>query len=231
MDILNFVKSELKSLNLLEKVFYPLIIIFISIVSILKHDSVVALIGAICGITYTIFAGKGKVYCYFFGIISTICYAYFAYMYAFWGQLTLNLIYYLPMAVLGIIFWKKNLKKDKLEIKKCRLSLKQRVFYLFLALVSTFVCVGFLKYFGDSSAWLDSLSTIFSVFGMVLTVKRCVEQWYVWFFVNICSLFMWSSAWLLGENCLAIVLKWLVYTLLAIYFLKKWNKELAENLA
>lgn len=229
MDILNFVKCELKSLNLLERAFYPLIIFFICAVSIFKHDNIIALIGPVCGITYTIFAGKGKIYCYIFGIVSTICYSYFAYMYAFWGQLALNLGYYLPMAFIGIFLWKRNLKKDKLEIKKTRLNIKQRFFYFFVTFMISLLVIIFLQYLKDGASLLDGITTVFSCLGMFLTVKRCVEQWYVWFFVNVCSMFMWVGAYIEGVNCMAIVLKWLIYAVLAIYFLKNWNKELSEN--
>ena len=48
--------------------------------------------------------------------------------------------------------------------------------------------------------YIDSFTTIFSIFGQILTVKRCVEQWYVWFFVNLISLIMWIYAYINGST-------------------------------
>ena len=60
----------------------------------------------------------------------------------------------------------------------------------------------------------------------MLTVKRCIEQWYVWFFVNLLSLIMWIFAYLNASNCFATIIMWAVYLVLSIYFLQVWKKEI-----
>lgn len=229
MNLVRFLKGEFVGWSRLEAVLFPLVIVFITIISLLKNDNMVALISAICGITYTIFAGKGRISCYFFGIIATLGYSYLAYKSSFWGNLSLNLFYYLPLSVVGIFLWKKHLKKDIQEIKKTKLSNKEKVIYFCITLFFSFCLWFILIAFKDNSPYLDSFTTVFSVLGMILTVKRCVEQWYVWFIVNIFSAFMWLQAYLNGINCVAIIIKWLLYAILAIYFLQKWQKELKLN--
>ncbi len=229
MKLLNFLKGEFANWSKLETIFFPIVILFITIISILKSNNIIALICAICGITYTIFAGKGKISCYFYGIIATLCYSYLAYKNAFWGNLVLNLFYYFPLSIIGVFLWKKHIKKDKQEIQKTKLSNHKRIFYLTLTLLITVVMAQIFVAFNDSSAYLDSFTTVFSGLGMFLTVKRCLEQWYIWFFVNLFSAYMWFQAYLNGGDCMAVVLKWLVYAFLAIYFLHKWNNELKTN--
>ena len=47
--------------------------------AILVKDSIISLISAFCGITYTIWAGKGNPICYIFGVIGSGFYAYLSY--------------------------------------------------------------------------------------------------------------------------------------------------------
>jgi len=225
MKVLDSLKNNLRDWTRLELVFFPLSILFIICVSLFKNDSIIALLASVCGVTYTIFAGKGRILCYIFGIIATLCYSYCAYKSAFWGNFALNIFYYLPASFIGVFLWKKHLKKDKNEIIKTKLSPKSRILLFSLTLIFTIFMFFYLQKIKDSSPFFDSFTTIFSILGMFLTVKRCIEQWYVWFFVNILSAIMWFSAYLNGIDCLSIVFKWLIYAVLAVYFYFKWEKE------
>ena len=73
MGIREFIKKELSGWGQLERILFPLIILLIILISIYMRDDIVALISAICGISYSIFAGKGKISCYFFGLCGTLC--------------------------------------------------------------------------------------------------------------------------------------------------------------
>ena len=73
LSLKEFIRYELKGWKRVEIIGLLLVFFIISFVSFLNQDSLIAFIYAICGILYTIIAGKGKVSCYFFGIISSIC--------------------------------------------------------------------------------------------------------------------------------------------------------------
>ena len=47
-----------------ESFLFILIYIFLFTLAFIRHDSIIALISAFCGITYTILAGKGVPICY-----------------------------------------------------------------------------------------------------------------------------------------------------------------------
>lgn len=67
MSVLKFIRRELKGWGKVERVVFPLGILAIIILSFIMNDSKVALISAVCGVSYSIFAGKGKISCYFLG--------------------------------------------------------------------------------------------------------------------------------------------------------------------
>lgn len=228
MNILDFFKTELKGWGKYERVLFPLGILVIILLSVLINDSKIALLSAICGISYTIIAGKGKLSCYFFGIISTLCYSYISFKNNLFGNFALNLLYYLPMQFIGIYNWKKHLNKKTNEIVKTNLGLKPFLSYLVWALGLSVVVALCLKISGDSSPFADSIATVFSILGLYLTVKRCIEQWCVWTIVNGFSMLMWIKAYLEGSHCFTTILMWFVYFILGIYFWQAWYKESAS---
>ena len=229
MKIKKLIKEEFSNFKKTEIIAFTIIITIIIVVSVLLKDNKIALISAVCGITYTILAGKGRVSCYLAGITGTVCYSYLAYVNGFFGQLVLNSCYYLPMEIIGIFKWSKHLKKDSREIIKTKLTNKTRAIYLILATVITIIMTYILKITGDTKPVMDSFTTVFSVLGQLLTVKRCIEQWYVWFFVNLISLLMWIYAYINGSNCFATIIMWSVYLFLAVYFLYVWQKEISNG--
>jgi nicotinamide mononucleotide transporter pnuC len=229
MHIVEFIKKELKGWGKYEKIIFPSCVLLIIILSILMKDSKVALVSAICGISYSILAGKGKISCYFIGLCGTLCYSYISFKNSLYGNLFLYLLYYLPMQVLGIFKWRKHLKKETQEIAKTKLSKVERILYFCGAIVFSLLVYFILKYFGDQSPAIDSITSVFSVIGLILTVKRCIEQWYIWFVVNGLSVVMWVKAYINGSNCFATILMWGIYFVLSIYFLYMWKKELKYN--
>ena len=229
MNIKEFIKGEFKGCGRYERIIFPISILFIILLSFYINDSKVALISAICGISYTILAGKGKISCYFLGLCGTLCYSYLAYQNGFWGNLFLYMCYYFPMQILGIFRWKKHISVKDNSIIKISLNRKaQYVFFISAIILSVLISI-ILKKTGDSSPFMDGFTTVFSIFGLVLTVKRCIEQWYFWTIVNGLSFIMWTEAYLNGSNCFATILMWGIYFILGIYFLYCWKKELSSG--
>ena len=82
-----------------------------AVLSFLINDSKIALVSAICGILYTIFAGKGKISCYAFGLCGTLCYSYLSFVNNLFGNLALYMLYYLTIQIVLIFRLKQHLKK------------------------------------------------------------------------------------------------------------------------
>ena len=226
MDIKGFIKKEFDGFNRLEGMFFVSAILLTVFFSVFFHDEIIVTVSAFCGISYTILAGKGKLSCFYIGLVGTLLYCYISYKNGFFGNAVLYGCYYFPMEIIGIFKWKKHLKKDKNEIIKKALSLKEKIFYTLAIAFSSALFGIFLNYKHDASPVIDSITTVASVFGLYLSVKRCKEQWYVWFIVNFLSSFMWITALMKGSPCLGTVLMWLIYTGLSVYFLVLWEKEL-----
>ena len=193
------------------------------------HDSWIAIISAFCGITYTILAGKGVPICYPIGVTGSCFYAYLSFASHLWGNLLLYICYYIPMQIIGFFKWNKNLKSDKYEIIKTTLSKKERITLIAISISITILTVLILAHFGDKNPVIDGITTILSILGMYLTVKRCIEQWIVWIIVNGLSYIMWLDIALKGAKVYSTVFMWSVYFILAIYFFITWKKEIKKT--
>lgn len=192
-------------------------------------QALISIIYTICGILYTALAGKGRVICYTFGIIATCCYSYLTYKNQVYGNFLLNMGYYLPMQIIGIFAWNRNLKKDKKEIIKTKLSKKERIILCGITIKLCIIMVAFLKSSNDMTPILDGVTTILSVVAMYLTVKRCIEQWLIWIVVNSLTIMMWLKVSINNTATYPTVLVWCIYLAMGVYFYFKWKKELSHE--
>ena len=194
--------------------------------AVFLKDSIAAVISAFFGITYTVLAGKGKPVCYLFGLTGSGFYVYLSYKNALWGNLILYAAYYIPMQILGFFRWNRHLKENKREIIKMSLNIRERLKLFAVTLLLTLAATVFLVYTEDKSPFIDGITAVFSILGMYLTVRRAIEQWVVWMFVNGLSAFMWLKIAISGERVFSTVIMWSVYFILAIYFYICWRREI-----
>ena len=193
---------------------------------IIFKDSPIAVTSAFFGITYTFLAGKGNPICYLFGIMGSGFYGYLSFHNALWGNLLLYMGYYIPMQVVGFFKWNSHLKTGSSEIIKTSLPQKERLILFAITLILTAFAIVVLYFTQDKKPIIDGITTVFSLAGMYLTVRRAIEQWGVWIFVNGLSAIMWGLIALSGEKVYSTVIMWSVYFVLGIYFYFCWKKEL-----
>lgn len=229
MKITEFIKKELQGWKTFEIIGLIIVFSIILVNAVILKDNPAAIINAICGILYTIIAGKGKISCYFFGLLGSSCYILLSLKNALWGNMLLYLCYYIPMQILGIFKWKQHLKKESKEIVKIKLNLKEQIIISIIGLIGSIITILILHYLNDKSPIIDGITTFLSILGMYLTVRRAIEQWIVWMVVNGLSFIMWLDLVVFsGTKAYSTVLMWGVYFILAIYFYIEWKKEIKE---
>lgn len=226
MNVKEFLKAELSGWSKYEIIGLSIAFALILSCTFALKDNPIATTSAICGILYTIIAGKGKISCYFFGLCGSGCYSWLAFQSSLWGNLLLYLFWYIPMQFTGILKWRKNLKKENNEIIKTHLDTKERILLSFLCTLGSITAIIILFFMNDKNPITDGITTVLSVVGMYLTVRRCIEQWIVWMIVNGLSVIMWANIVLNGTKAYATVIMWSVYFILAVYFYFVWKKEL-----
>ena len=186
------------------------------------HSSL-ALIAAVTGVMYTMLAGRGWIACYAFGLVNAPLYAYLSWRWGYYGDMALNL-YYFVMMIPGIVCWRKNREADvKGEIVRTRLPGRERWVWAAALTAGALGLWWLLKTLGGSRPLCDSLTNVLSVAAMVLTVKRCVEQWVMWLAVDAIEVFMW---WRTGDTSLAILAMWAVFLIDGMYSFSIWVEKM-----
>ena len=227
--IKKFVKSELsgwKPFDVIWLVFATAVILGLSIY---WNDSPVSLWAAVTGVCCVILTGKGKRSSFIFGLVNTILYAIVALWAKYYGEVMLNLIYYLPMNFVGFIAWKKYMNDETGEVIKERLSLSKSVVVYAITAVSIVIYGFILKRMGGNLPYVDSMSTVVSVVAQVLSIKRLTEQWVLWIVVDIVTVFMWAVDFMKGGESISTLAMWSIYLINAFIMFIRWYKEAKKN--
>ena len=203
--------------------------LFTVVLSLYMGDTLFGAAAAVTGVLYSLWAGKGKLSCYFFGIFNSFAYGLLAFKATLYGEVVLNWGWYFPMMFVGLFCWKRNLKTDVQEIIKRRLSWVHRFLTAGIALAGTAAGAFVLHKLGDQAPVLDGFTTVLSVIAMVLTVKRCVEQWVLWTMVNIASIYMWYKVYLTGAGSIAVLLMWVLALINGWIFYILWQREIKNE--
>ncbi|MDE7432039.1 MAG: nicotinamide riboside transporter PnuC [Lachnospiraceae bacterium] len=224
-----YIKAELKNWKAIEVFWLLAAVITILILSIYWKDNWIGITAAVTGVACVVLTGKGKLSSYIFGLINILFYAYTAYYAKYYGEVMLNMLYYLPMNFVGWYAWHKNMDEETGEVVKKRMSVRNSVIVFLVTGIAIFIYGLILRAMGGNLPFVDSMSTVVSVVAQILCIKRYVEQWILWIVVDIVTVIMWIAAFFTGGESVATLLMWSIYLINAIIMFIKWNKEAAKN--
>lgn len=199
--------------------------------TIVSKDSFFGFTVFITGVLCVVLTAKGKLMSYVFGMYNTFGYAYLAYINGLFGEVMLNLLFFVPMNAIGFYMWKRNMQSGKLSMRQ----MESKGMLLTVAVcISGSLLLGFGLSFipAQNSPYIDSITTVLSVVATILTVRRLKEQWLVYIVLNLFTVLLWAIRTLegSGEGLLMIVM-WSAYLINAVYGYYNWNKGVKEALA
>jgi nicotinamide mononucleotide transporter len=201
----------------------------IAALSLWWGESALAFSAAVTGMIYTLLAGKAKVSCFFFGMVNAPLYAFLSWREGYYGDMALN-IYYFAMMFSGLAAWRRNLESGETGTAVRRsLGFRGRVMWAAGLLAATVPLWAVLSICGGRDPLSDALTNVFSVAAMVLTVKRCVEQWILWIAVDLVEVFMWWRVWAESGNSVSVLLMWLLFFVNGLYLWRLWSLEMRKR--
>ena len=178
---------------------------------------------AMSGIFCVVLCAKGKKEQYIWGLVNVIGYIIVAFLNKYYGEVMLNVIYYLPSQFLGYFLWNKHQNKENNKVEGRKLNLKKSILLLLLCTFSIFGYKLILDLLGGNSTLLDSASTMISVVANTLMLLRYREQWLLWIVIDAITVVMWMIA---GDYIM--VTMWMVYLMNAFYGYYNWTKMAKE---
>lgn len=199
--------------------------------TILSKDSLLGFTVFITGVLCVVLAAKGSLMSYVFGMYNTVGYAYLAYINGLFGEVLLNLLFFVPMNIVGFYMWKNNRQGGKLSMRQ--MGVKDLLIVMAIC-VAGCLLLGFGLSFipGQNSPYIDAITTVLSIVATILMVRRFKEQWLVYIVLNMFTVLLWVIRMLegSGEGMLMIVM-WSAYLVNAAYGYYNWNKGAKEALA
>ena len=192
-------------------------------------DSPVEIISALTGIWCVFLCGNGKLACFIVGSINVLAYSYVAFHAHYYGDMLLNLLYYLPSNVVGFILWSRNKNSESGEVVGKRMSGKAIAITVPLAAAAVAVYGFILGKKGGSLPYADSARTVFSITAQILLLKRYSEQWLLCIIGYGIAVGMWIYAFVSGSGTPAMLVMWIVNLINAVSAFIKWNRKISSD--
>ena len=160
-----------------------------------------------------------------FAIVNTVLYIVVLFCNKVYGTMALELFYYMPTNILGLLTWKKHL--DDAEKDKCKtrvMSWPYRLLMLAIVLVSTTAYHWILVKLGGATAWLDALAVAIGVIATWYEIKRYADQYILWLITDVVAVIQWI---ILGDGIM--ITKKSIYLIMAVIGLFNWFRLQRER--
>ena len=178
------------------------------------------ILGVVLGIIYLIFEMKAWWPLWIISIIMPINSLFVYFKAGLYADFAID-IYYVPAAIYGLIVWLKGKKKKDLPI--VRTPVKDWLIYApVFALLFVGIAFVLIHWTNSTVPWADSFTTALSVIARWMLAHKQIEQWWVWFVVDLVSaaLYFYKGIPFYGGL-------YFLYTVLAVVGYFQWKKKLA----
>ncbi|MBU0761347.1 MAG: nicotinamide riboside transporter PnuC [Nanoarchaeota archaeon] len=216
----------LKDWNLFEKIWLLTFTAINVYLFFAWSDTWIGLTASLTGMLCVVLTAKGKISSFYFGLVNILTYSYVAYRSAYYGDVMLNMLYFLPMTFVGIYFWKRNLKKSggsKTVIVR-HFRWDQKVLWFLVSLLAISLYGLFLSYLRGTLPFIDSATTVFSIIATIMLNKRLTDQWFYWIMVDVLSIIMWAYIFISRGADITVLVMWAAFLVNAIYGYYNWRR-------
>ena len=218
-------KKFLSDWNLFEKIWLLTFTLVNLYLFFIWQDSWIGLIASLTGMLCVVLTAKAKISSFYFGLINILAYSYVAYQSRYFGDVMLNMLYFLPMTFVGIYFWKRNLKNNKKgEVIVKSLNWAKRFIWFGSSIVILTFYGLILTLIKGTLPFVDSATTVFSIIAIIMLNKRLTEQWIFWIIVDVLSIIMWAYIFITSGGDVSMLVMWSAFLVNAMYGYYNWRK-------
>lgn len=133
-----------------------------------------------------------------------------------YGDIVNNSIY-LIIGVIGFIIWNNTKESNKIT----KANIKEKIIYISLIVIGTFVLSIILKNTNDPLPLLDAFTTISSLIATYYMMKKKLDTWVIWFINDI---FYAIEYFILPNQALYLFALNIIWTFMAVASYINWNK-------
>jgi nicotinamide mononucleotide transporter len=183
------------------------------------------------GVFCVLLAAKGNVWTYVFGMYNTLAYAYTVYTNDLFGEVYLNLFFFVPTNIMGYLLWKPKL--NGLYVKMRAMSLNWILLTILICIVGT-IGLGYILALNpkQNTPYIDATTDVLNIIATILMMYRYREQWLFFILLNVFNILMWSIRAANGsaEGPLMIVM-WSAFLINAGYGYWNWSRGTSASLS
>ncbi|TGM21615.1 nicotinamide riboside transporter PnuC [Leptospira meyeri] len=192
--------------------------------------SLIELMGTTTGLGCVYLASKNHILTWLFGILTSICFFFLFFQIQLYSDMLLQ-IYFFGSSVYGWLVWRK---KTGAYVKIQSLGKTKTLFLVLVILLGTF-------FLGEITSRLplllpsifvkppeflywDAFTTVGSIIANFLLAERKLESWFLWVFVDVVCITIYSL-----KEIPFVTLEYIVFLIIAFYGCHNWYKEYKQS--
>ncbi|WP_076417927.1 nicotinamide riboside transporter PnuC [Colwellia sp. UCD-KL20] len=182
-------------------------------------------IAVIASLLYVVLAAKKNIWCWPAAFISTVIYTFLFYKFYLWMDSFLQ-VYYMGMAFYGWYCWNKpteGFHSNSIQLKTYTVA-THLISIVILSIISLGVGWFMDTYTPTDFPYLDSTTTVFSVFSTYLVAQKVIENWLYWIVIDAVSIYLYVEKGLTPTAFL-----FAVFILIAAYGYYIWRQEYKDD--
>ena len=190
----------------------------------LLAQSLTQWIALISGIAYVVLAAREKMLCWVFGIISCACIALDDFTsFNLYADGVLQIIY-IGFGVLGLYRWLGGMnEQDKARIHY--LSIHKHVIAISLALLISWPVSWILQNYTIANyGFLDTVTTILSLWATWLLVNKAISNWIYWIVIDMVYVYLFART---GGTLVAVL--YFIFLFASVYGFVEWRKRILQE--
>ena len=187
-------------------------------------------LAVLLGLTYVLLAAKENIWCWPAALLSSGIYCYLCLKAQLYAETGLQ-VFYLVMALVGWWSWsnRSNLKSASEEkpLPVIRWNFKTHALVILLNTLGMLLLGWALDMYTEAAnPFLDSFTTVFSLFTTWMVTQKVLENWLYWVVIDAASVYLYAS-----RDLYLTALLFILYTFIAIVGYWKWQKHYQNQLA
>lgn len=183
-------------------------------------------IAVVFGFLSVIYSKQNNILVYPTGIISTMIFVYLLWQWELLGDMMIN-AYYFSMSIYGWYIWTRKVDAEHFTpiTNTTQRENWQSLFIFIATLLFVFAVYEYFDKWTNWTAYIDTFTTAIFFVGMWLMAKRKVENWIFWIIGDVISVPLYFY-----KGLTLTALQYFVFTIIAIYGYKAWQKNLRNDL-
>ena len=183
----------------------------------------IEIIGAVIGLLYLFFEYRASRWLWPVSVLMPLFYVWIFFQSKFYADMGIN-VYYFFASIYGWIRW--NREKNHGTGLPITHTPKRLMLPLTVIGLSLFALIALILHrYTDSPVVVgDSLTTALSIMGMWMLAQKHVEQWWLWFVVNIisCGLYLWKGLY-------PTAALFAIYSVISVFGYYKWRRLMKQQ--